>query len=394
MKGSIKRGGMRKNKALGIIFSVAVVFLSPFIIPHDTWAAKEVRKVIAGGDFFPIFSLPNTFSTKDMDYLGLRYYLFGLIKGDSFSVKDINAEVVLLEYTNKYCFSCQLQAPVMNKGFSMVQKDPDLKDRVKFIAVGTGNNQKEVDSFRRERQIPFPIVPDPQYAAYEAVGDPGATPFTIILRRANSRHIVVLSKLGFIKEPEIILKNLKDSLTPEWDQLIKKYGTPSAQPPKEPKPQLPYSQQELLIKAKESMETPKWKVLGVSRVSLPDGEEVYVGEIQAGKQKSYLFCKLVSLLPACDICHPTHFFLIFNGKGMIVNFLPLELTKDMNRPWDAQDVEKMRRRLIGRSILEPRKFDAHVDSISTATRTATLIIDSLNKAKGLHEMLKARGYIK
>ncbi len=142
------------------------------------------------------------------------------------------------------------------------------------------------------------------------------------------------------------------------------------------------------------MQAPKWKVLNVSKVSLPNGEEIYVGEIQAGKQKSFLFCKLVSRLPACDICHATHFWLVFNGKGMIVNFLPLEVTKDINRPWDEQDVEKMRRRLIGRSILEPMKFDAHVDSISTATLTAALIIDSINRAKDLYEGLKGKGYIK
>jgi hypothetical protein len=385
---------LQKNKALGIIFSMAVVFLSPFIFPHYTSGAKEVRKVIVGGDFFPIFSLPNTFSTKDMDYLGLPYYLFGLIKGHSFSIKDINAEIVLLEYTNKYCFACQAQAPVLNKVSSMVQEDPDLKGRVKFIAIGTGNNQREVDSFRQEMQIPFPIVPDPQYGAYEAIGEPGVTPFTIILRRANSRHIAVLSKAGFIREPEIILKNLKGSLTPEWDQLIKKHGTPSGQQPKEQKPQLPYSQQELLIKAKESMQTPKWKVLQASKVFLPNGEEIYVGEIQAGKKRSYLFCKLVSRLPACDTCHSTHFFFTFNDKGMIVNFLPLEVRKDMNRPWDEQDVEEMRKRLIGRSILEPRKFVAHVDSISSATLTAASIIDSINRAKDLYEGLKGKGYIK
>lgn len=385
---------MRKKKALLKSFSIATVFLSAIIFPPYTWQAKEVRKVITGGDFFPIFSFPNTLSTKDMDYLGLSYYLFGLIKGGSFSVKDINAEVVLLEYSNKYCLSCQLQAPVMNKVFSMVQEDPDLKGRVKFIAIGTGNNQKEVDSFRREKKIPFPIVPDPQYVAYEAIGEPGATPFTIILRRANSRHIVVLSKLGLIKEPEIILKYLKDSLTPEWDRLIKKYGTPSMQQPTEQKPQLHYSQQELFIKAKESMQSPKWKVLGVSKVFLPNGGGLYVGKIQSGNRKSYLFCKLVSRLPTCDICHSTHFFFTFNDKGMIVNFLPLNVTKDINHPWDEQDVEKMRGRLIGRSILEPKKFDAHVDSISSATLTAALIIDSINRAKDLYEELKGKGYIK
>ncbi len=385
---------MWKNKALWIIFSIAVVFLSLLIFPHYTWGAKELRKVIVGGDFFPEFSFPNTFPVEDMDYLGLPHKFFGLIKGASFSVKNINAEVILLEYSNKYCFACQVQAPVMNKVFSMVQKDPDLKGRVKFIAIGVGNKQKEVDSFRQEMQIPFPIVPDPEYVAYEAIGEPGVTPFTIILRRANSRHIAVLSKAGLIREPEIILKNLKDSLTPEWDQLIKKYGTPSVQQSKEQRPQLHYSQQELLIKAKESMQNPKWKFLGVSKFSLLNGEEIYVGEIQAGKRKSYLFCKLVSRLPSCDICHATHFFLVFNEKGMIVNFLPLEVTKDMNRPWDEQDVEKMKKRLIGRSILEPRNFDARVDSISSATLTAALIIDSINRAKDLYEGLKGEGYIK
>jgi hypothetical protein len=388
------KGPIRKRKALWVLFPLVAVFLFPFIFSNNIWGAKEVRKVIMDGDFLPEISFPNKLSIEDMDYLGLPYRFFGLIKKDSFSINDINGEVIFFVYTNKYCFSCQLQAPVMNKVFSMVQKDPGLKGRVKFIATGAGNNQKEVDSFRQEKQIPFPIVPDPQYAAYEAIGDPGATPFTIILRRADSRLIVVLSKAGLIKDPETNLKNLKDSLAPEWDQLINKYRTPSVQKTKEQKLQLHYSQPELLLKAKESMQASKWKVLSVAKVSLPIGEEIYVGEIQAGKQKFYLFSKLVSRLPTCDICHATHFFLVFNEKGMIVNFSPLEVTKDINLSWDEQDIEKMKGRLIGRSILEPRDFDAHVDSISTATLTAALIIDSVNRAKGLYEGLKGKGYIK
>jgi len=51
---------------------------------------------------------------------------------------------------------------------------------------------------------------------------------------------------------------------------------------------LRYNEDELLKKAQESMLSPKWKVLKVAKVNLPDDEEIYVGEIQAGRQKSHL----------------------------------------------------------------------------------------------------------
>jgi len=54
----------------------------------------------------------------------------------------------------------------------------------------------------------------------------------------------------------------------------------------------------------------------------------------------------------------------------------------------------MRQRLVGRSILQPTDFDPQVDSVSSATMTAALIVDSVNKAKGLYEGLKGKGYVK
>ena len=64
--------------------------------------------------------------------------------------------------------------------------DPQMKGKVKFLAVAAGNNQTEVDSFRAEKKVPFPIIPDPKFLAYEAVGDPGATPFTLVVRKTDS----------------------------------------------------------------------------------------------------------------------------------------------------------------------------------------------------------------
>ena len=134
--------------------------------------------------------------------------------------------------------------------------------------------------------------------------------------------------------------------------------------------------------------------MAVAKVKLPDNEEIYVGETQAGNQKSYLFSKLASRAPTCDICHATHFFFTFDEKGMVINFSPLQVTKVDNVSWDDKEVEKMRQRLVGRSILHPVDFDLQVDSVSAATMTAALIVDSVNKAKNLYEGLKSKGYIK
>jgi len=205
---------------------------------------------------------------------------------------------------------------------------------------------------------------------------------------------VTLAKIGLTKDPEAILKAIRGGLSADWATLAKQPKDSSFQEAKAKKLLLRYSEDELLKKAQESMLSPKWKVLKVAKVKLADDEEIYVGEIHAGAQKSNLFAKLASRAPTCDLCHATHFFFTFNDKGMIVNFLPLQVTKVGNAKWENTEVEKMKQRLVGRSILQPTDFDPQVDSISSATMTAALIVDSVNKAKSLYEGLKGKGYIK
>jgi len=374
-----------------IILGISFLFLALSFAP--AWAGGKGR-IITAGDFFPEFSFPLTLSRGDIEYLGLPTKFLGLMKGDAFSLKDIKADLIVAEYMNKYCFSCQLQAPVLNQVFETVGKDPQLQGKVKFFAIGAGNNQTEVDSFKAEKKIPFPIIPDPKFLAYEAIGDPGATPFTLFLRKTDTRLIVARAKIGLTKDPEVILKGIRDALHADWATLAKQQKDSSFQEAKQKKLFLRYNEDELLKKAQESMLSPKWKVLKVAKVKLPDDEEIYVGEIQVGPQKSNLFAKLASRAPTCDICHATHFFFTFNDKGMIINFLPLQVTKVDNASWDAKEMEKMKGRLVGRSILQPTDFDPQVDSISSATMTSALIVDSVNKAKSLYDGLKGKGYIK
>ena len=372
---------------LWISFLLVAVVYSPA-------SAKEKGKIITAGDFFPDFSFPLTLPRGEMEYLGLPTKFLGLMKGDTYTLKEIKADLVVVEYMNKYCFPCQLQAPVMNQVYETVGKDPQLRGRVKFLGVGAGNNQTEVDSFRAEKKIPFPIIPDSKFLAYEAIGDPVATPFTLLVRRTNSGWIVTGARIGLVKSPETWMKEIQESLGPDWIAMVNQQKDNSFQEAKTKKLSLGYSQEEILQKARESMVSRKWKVQKVAKVTLPDEEDIFVGEIQGGNQKLYLFSKLITRAPTCDICHATHFSLVFDEKGMVVNFFPLQVTKINNVAWDSQEIEKMKQRLLGRSILQPADFDPQVDSISSATMTAALIVDSVNKAKSLYEGLKEKGYLK
>lgn len=379
-----------KKKALIIVMGIWLIGCLFNIHPE----AKERGRIISPGDFFPEFSFPRTLSKQDEEYLGLPQKFLGWGKKDTFSLKDIKGELIVLEYLNKYCFSCQLQAPIMNQVFSKVAGEARLKDKVKFLGVGAGNNQREVESFRQEKKVPFPIVPDPKFLAYEAIGDPGATPFTLFIRQTEAGLIVAQVKVGLTKEPQKILDEIDQALQIDWNALLKQKKDTSLEQAKEKKLFLPYTESEILKKVQEAMLHREWKVLKVAKIELPDGEGLFLGEIEQGKKKFYLFAKLVSRAPTCDICHATHFIFTFNEQGTILNFLPLQVTKKNNLPWDEKEIEQMKKRLVGRSILQPVDFDPQVDAISSATMTAALIVDSINKAKSIYESLKNKGYTK
>lgn len=380
----MKKGGL--PIIIGV-WLVCIIFL--FIVE-----AKEKTRIITPGDFFPEISFPMNFSKQDEEYLGFPQKFLGWGKKDVFSLKDIKGDLIVLEYLNKYCFSCQLQAPIMNQVFSKVTSDGRLKDKVKFLGVGAGNNQREVESFRQEKKVPFPIVPDPKFLAYEAIGDPGATPFTLFIRKMEAGLLVAQVKVGLTKEPEKILNEIDQAFQTDWNVLLKQKRDTSLEQAKEKKLFLPYTESEILKKVQEAMLHPEGKVLKVAKIDLPDREGLFLGEIEQGKKKFYLFAMLMSRTPTCDICHATHFIFTFNEQGTILNFLPLQVTKKNNLPWNDKEIEQMRKRLVGRSILQPMDFDPQVDAVSAATMTAALIIDSINKAKSIYEGLKNKGYIK
>ena len=259
-----------------------------------------------------------------------------------------------------------------------------------MIGVASGNNPHEVEIFRKRYKVPYPIFSDSKFDAHTAVGSP-RTPFTIWVRRdAQRENIVVSTHLGVIDSVESVLDETRAVLQYDLALLKPKRGAIYEGDALMP----PLKEEELMAKAKEGMEVSGGRVIQIEKISMKDGDWIYVGKVDFGKYQGNLFSKLTSRRAVCDICHDTFFIYTFDPEGKVIDIVPIQLTKFGNLNWTEQDIRKLRDRVLGKSIFDSFTFNPGVDSVSGATITAALIFDSLDKAKEIYEKLKKEAYIK
>jgi len=332
---------------------------------------------------FPDFTFKHMLSKGEQTYLGTPQKGF-------FSFREIRGSLFLIEFLNSYCYNCQKQAPIFNEVYALVEKDPKLKGRVKIIGIAAGNSLAEVKHYKKEYKIPYPILPDSEFDAHNAVGSP-RTPFTIWVRRdTQGKAVVVSTHLGGIESAEKAIEETRAVLQYDLALLTPKRGAIYEGDALKP----PLSEEELAAKAKEGIESSGGKALEVKKIILKDGDPIYIGKVDFGTHQKNLFSKLATRRAICDVCHDTFFFYTFDSEGKIVDIIPIQLTKIDNLNWTAEDIKKLKNRVMGRSIFKPFAFDPKVDSISGATITAILIFDSLEKAKEIYEKVKKEGYIR
>lgn len=157
--------------------------------------AEEERK----GGLRPGSVLPRMFlrasSPQDGSYLGI-----GKKKG--FTVNEISAKLLLIDFINTNCPNCIRSVPAFLEIYERIERDPFLKGRVKMLAIGAGDTRTEVNHFKESFHIPYPIFPDEAFKAHDAVGSP-RVPFLIIARKdRRGRWLVVNTRVGVIGEAE------------------------------------------------------------------------------------------------------------------------------------------------------------------------------------------------
>lgn len=355
--------------------------------------AAPSKKIIGPGDALPTHTFRYTLASQDRDYLGVSQGFFAFLSTKDFTLQSIPAEILVIEFFNNYCTSCQAQAPILNTAFTKIMQDETLKGKVRFIGIGAGNNSKEIERFKKDKQVPFPLIPDADFGFYNAVGDPGGTPFTIITKRTSQGLTVISSHMGLVKEPGYFVQQIQEAAMPgvAGKPFLRK--TEEAVPGPDRMLELRVSEDVLLEKVKASMRASCpgcTEISGLSKIILSGGKPVYRGEFTDGTTKTVLFSQVISRKPVCDVCHGIHFIITFTPAGIVRDFTPIHVTKYGNAFWDEKDIARMREKLIGRSLKQQMVFDPEADAVSQATISSSIIFNSVNNLRQTVEELGSR----
>lgn len=158
--------------------------------------------------------LPNLMLTVP-DGLDHRRYL-GLTgkAGTSFSVQDIQADILLIELFSMYCPYCQKEAPAVNELYVKMEEVSQNGPVVKIIGLGASNSQFEVDHFRETYGIDFPLFPDRDKSMFRALSGSGTPTFIGCRMNGGEKPTIVLRKGGgFFSSSEFLQELIEKAET-------------------------------------------------------------------------------------------------------------------------------------------------------------------------------------
>lgn len=128
------------------------------------------------GDILPDLEIKAAPLAHEAAYLGLNAGV------KSFRLSQIKAEALLVEVFSMYCPRCQATAKSVNAVFEALTALPQGK-KLKMLGLGAGNSAFEVNTFRKQYEIPLPLFQDGDYTLHKAIGNV-YTPTYMVLKPA------------------------------------------------------------------------------------------------------------------------------------------------------------------------------------------------------------------
>jgi len=141
-----------------------------------------------------------TMNQADQAYLGLK-------NPGEFSLKDIQADYVLVEVLNADCPHCMEQAAALNRLYHLVEGS-ELKDRIKFIGV-VSNSDSRTAGWKSAYKVPFPLVPDPEWVIGNDILKITGTPTTVVLDKQGK---VIILHDGVFTDANKAFKGLRSKI--------------------------------------------------------------------------------------------------------------------------------------------------------------------------------------
>jgi peroxiredoxin len=186
---------MKKKILYSLIMAVSIMAF--------VQAISAAGRTPSAGEPFPDITLAMPEQSIQKEYLGLK-------GNGSFKLSQIKAELLIIEIFSMYCPYCQKEAPNVNELYRIISGREDIKDKIKIIGIGAGNTPFEVDVFRKQYAIEFPLFSDETFSVHTATGGVRTPYFFVIRTRAGEPGIIVYSNVGTLHDPrqflDIIMK--------------------------------------------------------------------------------------------------------------------------------------------------------------------------------------------
>lgn len=205
--------GLTLIGVMSLILSVGTNMFRSNPLP---WVEK--RRLLKAGDRFPYADLSSFEIPAFKDYLGIPPGK-GMI-----TIGDIQAELLVIEFLNVFCFPCQTHSLALNKAYKMIEDRPDLKDQIKIIGVALGNTKEVSDRFVKDYGLVFPVIPDRENRSEKIIGPGILTPFSLFIRRDDSGKLGLVAGTheGPIEDPQILFDGLLTLLKMEHGGINRK----------------------------------------------------------------------------------------------------------------------------------------------------------------------------
>lgn len=357
--------------------SAALFVLSLSLLFTGSLCAAEQAKSIRSGDILPTLRLQLVKGSSDQHYLGLDP------QQTEFTPQQIRAELILIEFINVHCPHCREQAPSYNKLYEKIAQQPEYQPDIKMLAIAVGNLPEEVEAFRRQFDVPFPVIADSNFVAWRAI-DGKATPFTILVRQNGEGQpgTVAATHSGTNHNIRGVFSQLTELLKLRPEQITHT----TLAPRQDHETTETYSAEDLDDEVYHAFRN-IGRVSGFSKLQSPPGHQLYSALVYTNKRGQRLFAEVIQRQSVCDVCHDVHFIYLFDPDGKIVDIVALQLTKYGNRNWDQTDIDQLKKRLVGQTLQEMKSFSPQVDAITSATITSAIIYNSLQQRRNLMDKI-------
>jgi len=184
-----------------VLHLVLVASFFPSLIVPLVQAAEKA----ASSKPLPDIVLEIPENPRHKEYLGLAGK-----NGTDFSIRDIDADILVIELFSMYCPYCQKEAPAVNELYARMREISKNGPVVKIIGLGVANSQFEIDHFRDTYKIAFPLFADEDKKMFKALAGEGTPTFIGCRLKDGERPVIVLRQNGGFASSATFLQELID----------------------------------------------------------------------------------------------------------------------------------------------------------------------------------------